>query len=58
MKISGSTTVITGGASDSGATAERLLPAAGASCSWTCPAPPAPRSADMGDNALFAGRRH
>jgi NAD(P)-dependent dehydrogenase (short-subunit alcohol dehydrogenase family) len=56
MKISGSTTVITGGASGLGrATAERLLAGGGRVVLLDLPrSPGAQVAADMGDNALFA----
>ncbi|MBI1958159.1 MAG: 3-hydroxyacyl-CoA dehydrogenase [Candidatus Rokubacteria bacterium] len=55
MKISGSTTVITGGASGLGrATAERLLAGGGRVVLLDLPrSPGAQVAADMGDNALF-----
>ena len=56
MKISGSTTVITGGASGLGrATAERLLAGGGRVVLLDLPrSPGAQVAADMGDNVLFA----
>ena len=56
MKILGSTTVVTGGASGLGrATAERLLAGGGRVTLLDLPRSPGTQvAADMGDNALFA----